>query len=124
MYVQEANDQYDIDRQDRQDEEAIQMAALEQFYLKGWFEAVTTEPLDSSVIFDDRTDWLATGTNYKNRVMRESTVLELFTDQHYANEGDFDARIAKIVIDAHKAGSAEATKLLTDMAVAYAGSKT
>lgn len=124
MYVQEANDRSEIAMQDREDREDMARARLEESYRQEWFDAVTTEPLDSFVVFDRRIDWEASraiGQTYKREMTRESTVLELFSD--LVMDGDFDARIAQIVIDAHRAGSVEATKLLNDMAAAYAGGK-
>lgn len=115
MYVREANDRREIAMRDRDDREDMARARLEEEYRQQWFDAVTTEPLDSFVTFDRRVDWESEPVGHR---MRESTVLELFIDHP-----DFDARVAKIVIDAHKAGSVEATKLLNDMAAAYAGQK-
>ena len=82
---------------------------------------MTKGPLDSLVTFDSRTNWQATGANYINRVMRESTVLELFNDQY--DYKDFSTRIAQTVIDAHKAGNKDATKLLGEMAVSFGEGK-
>ena len=120
MYVNESEDCAEIAM--RESEEYLEQASaeIEEDYRQHWFDAVTKEPLDSFVIFDQRPDWAAT-KDYNNRVMRESTVLELFSD--LAMDGGFDARIAKIVIDAHRAGSVEATSLLEDMAAAFAGQK-
>ena len=128
MYVQEANDRAEIVMRDREDREARQMATLENAYRQEWLNAVTTKPLESLVLFDERTDWdavnelpLEAKAIGKHLPTRKSTVLDLFTDQ--CDYKDFDARVAKIVIDAHKAGNVEATKLLNDMAAAFAGSK-
>ena len=117
----EANDRAEIARLDHEDREENARNALSERYANEWLEAVTKEPLDSLVTFDSRTDWQATGTNYKNRIMRESTVAELFNDQY--DYKDFSTRIAKIVIDAHKSGNKDATKLLEEMAVSFGESK-
>ena len=120
-YVIEPNDRAEVAWQDREDREEIARNQLAEQYANEWLAAVTNESLDSFVTFDERTDWQATGTNYKNRVMRESTVLELFNDQY--DYKDFSTRIAKIVIDAHKSGNQEATKLLGEMAVSFGEGK-
>lgn len=108
-------------RLDQEDREENERNALSERYANEWLEAVTKEPLDSLVTFDSRTDWQATGTNYKNRIMRESTVAELFNDQY--DYKDFSTRIAQIVIDAHKSGNKDATKLLGEMAVSFGEQK-
>ncbi len=120
-YVIEPNDRAEIERLDREDREEIARNQLAEQYSNEWIEAVTKEPLDSLVTFDSRTNWQATGANYINRVMRESTVLELFNDQY--DYKDFSTRIAQTVIDAHKAGNKDATKLLGEMAVSFGEQK-
>ena len=128
MYVQEPNDHAEIAMQDRYDREDQARAMMEEKYRQHWFDAVTLEPLDSVVLFDERTDWDAANelpldekTIGKPLPTRKSTVLDLFNDQY--DFKDFDARIAKIVIDAYKDESVEATNLLKDMAAAFAGGK-
>ncbi|WP_438980142.1 hypothetical protein [Polynucleobacter sp.] len=120
-FVAESGLRGEIAWQDREDREEIARIQLQEQYSSEWLEAVTNEPLDSLVTFDSRTDWQATGTNYKNRIMRESTVAELFNDQY--DYKDFSTRIAKIVIDAHKSGNKDATKLLGEMAVSFGEGK-
>ena len=120
-FVSESGLRGEIAWQDREDREEIARNQLAEQYANEWLEAVTHEPLDSLVTFDSRTDWQATGTNYKNRIMRESTVLELFNDQY--DYKDFSTRIAQIVIDAHKSGNKDATKLLGEMAVSFGEGK-
>lgn len=120
-FVDESGLRGEIAWQDREDREEIARNQLAEQYANEWLAAVIYEPLDSFVTFDVRTDWPATGTNYKNRVMRESTVAELFNDQY--DYKDFSTRIAKIVIDAHKSGNKDATKLLCEMSVSFGEGK-
>ena len=120
-FVAESGLRGEIAWQDREDREEIARNQLCERYANEWLDAVTTEPLDSLVTFDSRTNWQATGANYINRVMRESTVLELFNDQY--DYKDFSTRIAQIVIDAHKSGNKDATKLLGEMAVSFGEGK-
>ena len=120
-FVSESGLRGEIAWQDREDREENERNMLSERYANEWLEAVINEPLDSLVTFDSRTDWPATGTNYKNRVMRESTVAELFNDQY--DYKDFSTRIAQIVIDAHKSGNKDATKLLGEMAVSFGEGK-
>ena len=48
-------------------------------------------------------------------------VLDIFNDA--SDNEDFEARIAQIVIDAHKSGNKDATKLLVEMAVSFGEQK-
>ena len=128
MYVQEANDRAEIAMKGREDSREQKASAIEEEYRQEWFDAVTTKSLYSVVLFDNRTDWeLLAGMPTEVKAIgktlptRRSKVLELFNDQH--DFGDFDARIAKIVIDAYRSGNLEAKKLLEEMAAVFAGSK-
>jgi len=117
-YVIEPNDRTEIAWQDREDREEIARNQLAEQYANEWLAAVIYEPLDSFVIFDRRID---VRLDYKNCKERESSVLELFNDQY--DYKDFSTRIAKIVIDAHKSGNQEATKLLCEMSVSFGEGK-
>ena len=119
-FVAESGLRGEIAWQDREDCEEIARNQLAEQYANEWLEAVTKEPLDSTVLFDDRTDWKSSGTG-GIKLMRCSTVLELFNDQY--DYKDFSTRIAQIVIDAHKSGNKDATKLLEEMAVSFGESK-
>ena len=119
-FVAESGLRGEIAWQDREDREEIARNQLAEQYSNEWLEAVTNEPLDSTVLFDDRTEWKSSGIG-GIKVTRESTVLELFNDQY--DYKDFSTRIAQIVIDAHKSGNKDATKLLEEMAVSFGESK-
>ena len=117
-FVAESGLRGEIAWQDREYREEIARNQLCERYANEWLDAVTQESLDSLVLFDEG---YKLNVETGEFVKQPSTVLDIFNDA--SDDEDFSARIAKIVIDAHKAGGVEATKLLTDMAVAYAGSK-
>ena len=119
-FVSESGLRGEIAWQDREDREEIARNQLAEQYANEWIEAVLNEPLDSTVLFDDRADWKSSGTG-GIKLMRCSTVLELFNDQY--DYKDFSTRIAQTVIDAHKAGNKDATKLLGEMAVSFGEQK-
>lgn len=128
-YVIEPNDRAEIARLDRENREEIARIRLQEQYSSEWMDAVTNEPLGSLVTFDSRRDSTLPATKHVygdgavryTYQTRESTVLELFNDQY--DYKDFSTRIAKIVIDAHKSGNKDATKLLGEMAVSFGEQK-
>ncbi len=128
-FVAESGLRGEIAWQDREDREEIARNQLAEQYSSEWIEAVTNEPLGSLVTFDSRRDSTLPATKHVygdgavryTYQTRESTVLELFNDQY--DYKDFSTRIAKIVIDAHKSGNKDATKLLGEMAVSFGEGK-
>ena len=120
-FVAESGLRGEIAWQDREDREEIARNQLAEQYANEWLEAVLNEPLDSTVLFDDRSDWRAHPLLPIPNARRCSTVLELFNDQY--DYKDFSTRIAQIVIDAHKSGNKDATKLLGEMAVSFGEGK-
>ena len=114
----EANDRAEIARLDQEDREENERNALSERYANEWLEAVTKEPLDSLVLFDES---YKLNVETGEFVKQPSTVLDIFNDA--SDNEDFSARIAKIVIDAHKSGNKDATKLLEEMAVSFGESK-
>ena len=120
-FVAESGLRGEIAWQDREDREEIARNQLAEQYSSEWMDAVTKEPLDSLVTFDDRTDWDAPALLNRKQPKRQSSVLELFNDQY--DYKDFSTRIAQIVIDSHKSGNKDATKLLGEMAVSFGEQK-
>ena len=104
--------------QDREEREEIERNMLSERYANEWLDAVTTEPLDSFVCFDKREVYNPQRQAFESR---ESTVAELF--HHQYDYGDFCDRVAQLVIDAHKSGNKDATKLLGEMAVSFGEQK-
>jgi hypothetical protein len=117
-YVIEPNDRAEIERLDREDREEIARNQLAEQYSNEWIEAVTKEPLDSLVLFDES---YKLNVETGEFVKQPSTVLDIFNDA--SDNEDFEARIAQIVIDAHKSGNQDATKLLGEMAVSFGEGK-
>ena len=128
-FVAESGLRGEIAWQDREDREENERNQLAERYANEWLDAVTKEPLDSFVTFDSRRDSTLPATKYVYGdgavryayQTRESTVLELFNDQY--DYKDFSTRIAQIVIDSHKSGNKDATKLLGEMAVSFGEQK-
>lgn len=117
-YVLEHNDRAEIASKDREDREEIARNQLCERYANEWLDAVTQESLDSLVLFDES---YKLNVETGEFVKQPSTVLDIFNDA--SDNEDFSARIAKIVIDAHKSGNKDATKLLGEMAVSFGESK-
>lgn len=117
-YVIEPNDRAEIERLDREDREEIARNQLCERYANEWLDAVTNEPLNSFVCFDKREVYNPQRQAFESR---ESTVAELF--HHQYDYGDFCDRVAQLVIDAHKSGNQDATKLLGEMAVSFGEGK-
>ena len=117
-FVAESGLRGEIAWQDREDREEIARNQLAEQYSSEWMDAVTKEPLDSLVLFDES---YKLNVETGEFVKQPSTVLDIFNDA--SDNEDFSARIAKIVIDAHKSGNKDATKLLEEMAVSFGESK-
>lgn len=117
-FVAESGLRGEIAWQDREDREENERNALSERCANEWLEAVLNEPLGSLVIFDDRSKLNVKTLEF---VRQPSTVLDIFNDA--SDNEDFEARIAQIVIDAHKSGNQDATKLLGEMAVSFGEGK-
>ena len=117
-FVSESGLRGEIAWQDREDREENERNMLSERYANEWLDAVTQESLDSLVLFDES---YKLNVETGEFVKQPSTVLDIFNDA--SDNEDFEARIAQIVIDAHKSGNKDATKLLGEMAVSFGEGK-
>ena len=117
-FVSESGLRGEIAWQDREDREENERNMLSERYANEWLDAVTNEPLNSFVCFDKREVYNPQRQAFESR---ESTVAELF--HHQYDYGNFCDRVAQLVIDAHKSGNKDATKLLGEMAVSFGEGK-